>query len=161
VVTTGSQANVAATSTVFLDLWNATGSGVVVRVLGLYIIPSLTAVTGVGMTWQIGRTSAIGTGGTASTPRPYDTTNGTLNASITSRTKPTGGATMNYNLFPVNSTSEETLTVASFASLFNNIPIVTPFQQALVIRENEGMRVEQTTNSAVGSTTITAVFTLE
>lgn len=161
VVQTGNTANVAAASTIHVDLFNATGSGVILRVVGIYIIPTLTAVTGVGMTWTIDRTNAVGTGGSTLTPRPMDTANTALPAQVTSRSKPTGGATTNYILLSPNGTSEETIPYASQAANLNHIPRVNDWVQDLVCREGEGVKVVQTTNSSVGSTNTIFVFTVE
>lgn len=50
IVATGNSANVAAARTTHFDLFNASGSGKIIEVVGLYIIPTLTAVAGVGLT---------------------------------------------------------------------------------------------------------------
>lgn len=161
VVQTTNTANVAAASTVHFDLFNASGSGVILKVCAVFIIPTLTAVTGVGLTWTIDRTSAVGTGGTTLTPRPYDTANTSLPAQVTARSKPTGGATVNYVMFSPNSSSEETNPYASLSSKLNHIPRVNDYQQEVVCREGEGIRVVQTTNSSVGSTNTLVVFKVE
>lgn len=163
IVQGGNSANVAAASTVHLDLFNASGSGVVLEIYGIFIIPTLTAVTGVGLTWTIDRTSAVGTGGTTLTPRPVDTANASLPAGVTARLKPTGGATSSYTLISPNTSSEETIPYASQAANINHAafsfnPLIT---QEIVCREGEGIRVVQTTNSSVGSTNIVVVFTAE
>jgi hypothetical protein len=158
-------ANVAAARTTHLDIFNASGSGVVMKIWGVYIMPALAAVTGVGMTWEIIRTNAVGTGGSTLTPGKFDTANAALPAQLTVRGKPTGGATTDatnpLTVF-ITSSSEETTPVASIASFLENIPgqqgITT---QPLVVRQNEGFKVDQTTNSAVGTTTHALVFTVE
>ncbi len=75
IVQTGNQVNVAAARTTHLDLFNASGSGKKIRVKGIFIVPTLAAVTGVGLTWELIRTSAVGTGGSTLTPQPYDSNN--------------------------------------------------------------------------------------
>lgn len=166
IVQGANSANVAAARTSHFDLFNDTGSGVTLEVWGIYIIPTLTAVSGVGLTWEIIRTSAVGTGGTTLTPRPAETTNTALPAGVTARLKPTGGATTNYILLSPNSSSEETNPYAGMASQLNHLAGLVGSSmggptQPLVIRENEGIKVDQTTNSAVGSTNIVVVFSRE
>lgn len=161
VVRGGNSANVAAASTVHLDLFNASGSGVILKVCAAFIIPTLTAVTGVGLTWNIDRTSAVGTGGTTLTPRPFDTANAALPAGVTARLKPTGGATLNYTLVSPNGTSEETIPYATLAANLNHVPKVNDYQQEFVCREGEGLRIVQTTNSSVGSTNCVLIFKVE
>lgn len=162
VVSTTLSANVNAARTTHVDLYNATGSGVVLVVHGIFIVPSLTAVTGVGLTWEVIRTSSVGTGGTTLTPRPMDTANAALPTQVTARSKPTGGATTNYALLYPNTSSEETIPYASLASTLNHLGVIgDDWLQELVIREGEGIKIDQTTASNVGSTNIVLVFTVE
>jgi hypothetical protein len=161
-VYTGNQANVAAARTTHVDLFNASGSGQIIEVVGLFIIPTLAAVTGVGLTWEIIRTSAAGTGGSTITPQPYDSSNTALHANVTARKSPTGAATTSITWAVVNSSSEETIPYASLASQLNHVP--THFHEGLqgfYLREGQGIKVDQTTSSNVGSTNIMIVFTVE
>ena len=158
VASTQNSANVAAARTTFVDLFNATGSGVKLHVCGIYVIPTLVAVTGVGLTWEIIRTSAVGTGGTTVTPRAFDTNNTALPAQVTARTKPTGGATTESTLLYINSSSEETSFYAGTASSLNHIPQIVHKSECIVLNEGEGVKVDQTTSSSVGSTNVVIVF---
>jgi hypothetical protein len=162
VASTGNTAHVAAARTTLMDLFNATGSGAIIRVRGLYLIPTLAAVTGVGLTYEAIRTSAVGTGGTTVTPRPFDTGDAALSANVTARLKPTGGATTSATLLFINGTSEETIPYASSASVTNHIPLGgTPYFKPITLREGEGLKVDQTTSSAVGSVNVVMAFTVE
>lgn len=166
IVQGGNSANVAAARTTHFDLFNATGSGVILEIWGIYIIPTLVAVTGAGLTWEIIRTSAVGTGGTTLTPRPAETTNTALPAGVTARLKPTGGATTDHVLLSPNTSSEETSPYAGMASQLNHLAGLMGSSmggptQPLVIRENEGIKIDQTTNSAVGSTNVVVIFSRE
>lgn len=160
-VASQNSANVAAARTTHFDLFNASGSGVILRVLGVYIIPTLAAVTGVGLTWEVLRTTSVGTAGTGRTPVKHDTANSALPGGVTARSKPTGGAASGDTLYYVNASSEETSPYAGLASILNHLPQVGPDAQALVLREGEGLKVDQTTNSSVGSTNVVVVFTVE
>ncbi len=111
VAATGNLANVAAARTTHVDLFNASGSGVVLKVMGVFVIPTLTAVVGIGLTWELIRTSAVGTGGTTVTPSDYDTATAALPAQVTCRSKPTGGATGTTVTQFINTSSEETVPV--------------------------------------------------
>jgi hypothetical protein len=164
IVYTGNTIHVAAARTTLFDIFNASGSGKVMRVTGVYIIPALVAVTGVGQTYEVIRTSAVGTGGTTLTPQKYDSANPALPAQITARTKPTGGATTSATLQLINGSSEETTPYASMASVLNHVPMggtLSPGEVGWVLREGEGLKVDQTTNSAVGNVNVQIVFTLE
>jgi len=163
VVSTGNTAHVAAARTTLIDLFNATGSGVVLRVVGCYVIPAQVAVTGVGQTYEVIRTTAVGTGGTVLTPRPFDLDSTALPATVTSRLKPTAGATGTTVTLFLNGASEETFPYAAMASTLNHIPQTQELaaMKGLKIRENEGLKVDQTTNSSVGNVNVVLVFTVE
>ncbi len=159
VVSTGNTAHVAAARTTLVDVFNASGSGVVLRVCGVFVIPALVAVTGVGQTYEVIRTSAVGTGGTTATPQAFDSTNTSLPAQVTARTKPTGGATTSATLLYLNGSSEETNPYAALASMMNHIPRCGRGDtQDLVLREGEGLKIDQTTNSSVGNVNVVLVF---
>lgn len=163
VFSTGNSANVAAARTTHFDLFNATGSGVVVEIWAIYIIPTLAAVTGVGLTWEVAWSSTVGSGGTTKTPTVLDQNNTAVPAQVTARSKPTGGATIgNVILFP-NTSSEETSPYAGQASVLNHLDWLAggagPFQP-VTIREGQGIKIDQTTNSSVGSTNIVVVCTI-
>ena len=165
VASTANTAHVAAARTTLIDLFNATGSGVVIKVRGVYIIPSLAAVAGVGQTYETIRTSAVGTGGTTITAGKFETANTALPAGVTARIKPTAGATTdatNPLTLYHNGSSEETIPYASNASVLNHLPLQgTPYATALVLAEGQGMKVDQTTNSAIGTVNVMLVFTVE
>ena len=162
IVDTGLSANVAAARTTIFDFFNATGSGVVLEIHGIFIIPSLTAVTGIGLTWELIKTSAVGTGGTTLTPRALDSTNTALPAQVTARSKPTGGATTNFIQMFMSSSSEETTPYAGMASTLNHLNFAaSPDVQTLTLNAGEGLKIDQTTNSAVGSTNIRFVFSVK
>lgn len=158
VASTTNSANVAAARTTFVDLFNASGSGVILHVCAIYVIPALAAVTGVGLTWEIIRTSAVGTGGTTITPQTFDTVNPAVPAQVTARTKPTGGATTSATLLYVNGSSEETSPYAGMASFLNHVPQIVDKTSCIVLQEGQGIKVDQTTNSAVGNTNVVVVF---
>lgn len=162
IVQTGNQANVAAARTSHFDLFNATGSGKKLRVKGIFILPTLTAVTGIGLTWELIRTSAVGTGGTTLTPQPFDSNNTALPAQVTARGKPTGGATTSITWQVCNTSSEETTPYAGMASQLNHLACWGRLDvQPIVLNENQGLKVDQTTSSSVGSTNIVVVFTVD
>jgi hypothetical protein len=156
-------ANVAAARTTHADLFNAAGSGKVLRLVGLYILPALSAVVGVGLTWELLRTSAPGTGGSAVTPRPLDTGSDALPSQITARQKPTGGAGTLYLLQQIITSSEETSPYAGLASVLNHVGFhaFDECSQLYVCREGQGVKIDQTTSSAIGQTALTIVLTLE
>jgi hypothetical protein len=159
---TGNTAHVAASRTTLFDLFNADAT-LKVDILGVYIIPALAAVTGVGQTYEIIRTSAVGTGGTSITPGKIDSAQAALDSDITCRTKPSGGATTDatnpLTIF-CNGSSEETIPYASQASRLNHVASLTEniLGKPIRLNQNEGIKVDQTTNSSVGNVCIAVVF---
>lgn len=154
------------------DLFNATGSGKVIEIRGIWIIPkSDVAVTGaLGVEMGLYRTSAVGTGGTAAgynTGNAFtspvfstmDTSNASLPAQVTSRAAPTGGATIAAPWWAQYIPVEETRTEAYFAAFTNILPVAV-MSQRLTLREGQGLLVKQ--GSVVGAGTLAALvhFTL-
>ena len=162
-------------SKLYFDLFNATGSGKVIDVRGIWIIPATdVALTGaLGVRYDLYRTSAVGTGGTAApyksaTPdvaggniNPFDTDNATLPAQITARWLPTGGATIANWLFATYAPGEETATSMAHITQYQNIIPVLNIGQKLTIRENSGILMKQGTVAATGNTKFLVAFTTE
>lgn len=160
----------------FCDIFNATGSGKVMDIRGIWICPDLdVAVVGaLGIKIDLYRTSAVGTGGTAAAYKsatidvaggninPFDTNNANLPAQVTARHLPTGGATIAQWVFPSTVFGEESATgVASYMSQWFNILPVLAFGQKFVVRENQGILLKQGAVAATGNIAIMVVFTLE
>jgi hypothetical protein len=158
---TGSAVHVAAASTLFFDMFNADAS-LVVRIIHLSHIVNLeTAVTGVGFEWLLERTTAVGTTGTALTAWLPDTSDTALDADITARLKAGGGATQSTDLFHYYTHSEETL---AGNQLFGPDRNLIPFmlrEKGIVLRQNQGVRINQETNSNAGNSAILVGFTVE
>lgn len=153
-----SQVHVASANTVHWDLFNADAS-VVVRVLSILQNPNITtAVTGVAVDWLLERTTAVGTSGTTITPWLADTADAALDADITCRSKPTGGATASTDLRSYSLSSEETnaatIQVAAQGGLELVPASLLPAHggPGIVLRQNEGLRCVQVTSSSAGNT---------
>lgn len=159
----------------YADLFNATGSGKVIDIRGIWAIPKTdVAVAGaLGIRLDLYRTSAVGTGGTvaaykSATPdvaggniNPFDTDNPALPAQITGRHLPTGGATIAQWLFPTYTLGEETATSQAYMSQYQNLIPVLTVGQKLTIRENQGLLVKQGAVAATGNVQLLMVFTVE
>lgn len=162
-----SQVHVAVANTVHWDLFNADAT-LVVRVVSILQIPNITtAVTGVVFDWLLERTTSVGTGGSTITAWLPDLNQTALDADITCRSKPTGGAAASTDLrnFSIHSeeTNAATIQIASQGGL-ELIP--EPLQavnggQGLVLRQNQGIRLVQVTNSAAGNTGWLITVTVE
>lgn len=143
---------IAAARTTHLDLFNASTS--VLRLASLRpVIGLMAAVTGVGFHWEVLRSTSVGTGGTVVTPQKSDSAFANLPVGITARQRPTGGAASGATLYGFSLQGEET---AHTAALMGNM-LPTP----LVLRQNEGVKLDQITNSAAGNFGWLLTFTVE
>lgn len=151
------------------DIFNATGSGKLLEIRGLWVVPSLiAAVTGlVSPDFDFLRTSAVGTAGT---PMPYksatfpnlspvDTTNAAIPVQITMRAAPTGGATAAEALFSTYVTQEETQAGAQLGQFYNLMPD-TAVGQRYIAREGEGFKLRQITAGVAQNFSFFGLFTL-
>jgi hypothetical protein len=153
-----------AAATDYFDLFNATGSGKTIKIMGLWSLVSTTVATAFVVTWQwsVIQTSAIGTGGTLHTfegtapPATglinisrVDDADATLPAQITARAIPTGGATAQKFLFDMQLLPDEALSSTYSNPYANVIPIGRAIKEP-IIPENRGIKVRQVT--AVAST---------
>lgn len=159
-------------SKLYGDLFNASGSGKILELRGLWAIPkSDVAVTGV-VAIEVGlyRTSAVGTGGTAHTYNggsastahvitPWDTVNAALPAQVTARSVPTGGATISALYWAQYLFTEET-NAATFVGAFTNLLPTATMNQRLTLNEGQGLLVKQGTVASVGSLALLGIFTL-
>lgn len=132
-----------------IDLFNASGSGKLVKVKKLFMQCNQAAITGVGLQYDVIRTSAVGTGGTGLTGRAADTTNPAIPAQVTARARATGGATESHILFPLGVDPEETRPGAGLMGMINWMPEGMNLQE-LVLREGEGILVKQITSNTAG-----------
>ena len=172
--------SVAGANKLHWDIFNATGSGKVMDVRGVWLIPKLdvAATVVVGTRIDTYRTSAVGTGGTAASvdsasPDPaggnftkFDEANVAIPAQITARVLPTGGATISRWLFPSFTTSKIEMTVTGtgswgFLSQYQNLIPMFSFGQKIAVRENEGLLFKQGSVASLGSVSLLVAFTLE
>lgn len=162
---------VTAASKLMADLMNATGSGKLIEIYGVWAIPkSDVAVTGV-IAVPIGlfRTSAVGTGGTAAgyntgavltSPviTPVDTNNAALPAQITARAAPTAGATIAAPWWENYIFTEET-NQATYMSAYTNLLPVIPDSQPWVLNEGQGLLIKEgPTASPIGTIAFLVYF---
>lgn len=162
-----SQVLVAAASTVHFDLFNA-DAALLLRVLSIRQIPDIvTAVTGAAIAWLFQRTTAVGTGGSSVTPWPTDTSQTALDADMTCRSKPTGGATTGTQLRSFSMHSEETntgtLAIAAAGGLELVPAALTPALggRGILLRQNQGLKVTQNTNTNAGNLGWAITFAVE
>jgi len=154
---------------VFLDLFNATGSGGTLRVLSAYcFVDNDTAVTGtLGVEISLTRTTAVGTGGTTATTNgtaltaitlsTMDTAAAALSANITARSSPTGGATAGALIGQRWVFTEETSAPSGIAGTLG-AEFVRNEGADLIVRENSGLRFVQGTVASVGNLSFEITF---
>jgi hypothetical protein len=164
-----SQVHVNSANTVHWDLFNADAS-LLVRVTSILQIPNVTtAVTGIVFDWLLERTTAVGTGGSALTAWLADLSQTALDADITCRSKPTGGATASTDLRRYSLSSEETAAATLQIAAQGGLELVPePLQPfgttpgiGIVLRQNQGIRCVQETASIQGNTGWLIGFTVE
>jgi hypothetical protein len=148
---------------IYFDLFNATGSGKIVRVPMIYLFKNMAAQTGVAMEFTLARTTSVGTGGTALTPVKMDSVDPNLSASITARHAAAGGAASGSTLITKFYHSEETNVAAQVQEAFPFWPMPVPmgnFMQDIILNENEGLKLTQITNSTAGVWNCVVMFTV-
>lgn len=152
---------------VHLDLFNA-DPAILVKVVSVKVRPDIdTAVTGVvGVEIVLTRTTAVGTGGTAATAdstsltaptiAKMDTNSAALDADITARAAPTGGATAGALLGIRHVFTEETNAGAALAA-FLGAEFVSP-DYPVILRQNQGLRLVQGAVASVGTLNFEIIF---
>jgi hypothetical protein len=151
----------AAISKIYFDLFNASGSGVVLKVRKLFIQQHWAVMSpGIIINWAIDKTSTVGTGGTVLTGRATDSADPALPAQVTARGIPTGGATVVHNWCTIPLSSEETDIGSRPAWMTNALPEGNETQD-VTLREGEGIKVTQTaaTSSSAGTWSVFCVVT--
>lgn len=152
-----------AAATDLFDLFNASGSGKTLKLMGLWAIIQTTAASAIVPSFQFSliQTSAVGTGGTAHTfegaASPAtgavnisrtDDSDAALSASITARGVPTGGATAQKFLLDFFLITEDVNAATQLNQLFNLFPVGVRGIKEVIIPENRGIKIRQITATA-------------
>lgn len=162
-------------SKLFFDLFNAVGSGKIIDIRGIWIIPKtdVAVVGAVAARVDLYRTSAVGTGGTAHSYKsptpdvgggnisPMDTLNAALPAQITARWLPAAGATIAEWMIATYTLGEETPTSMAYLSQYQNILPNMTVGQKFALNEGQGILLKQGTVASVGSLGFLIAFTVE
>ncbi len=157
---------------VMCDLFNATGSGVTLRILSAWAFVNLdTAVTGtLGIRLHLTRTSTVGTGGTTTAADDATLTNSSLTkldpsmaslpAQVTARVAPTGGATAGANIGNRFAFTEETNAGTAVAAALG-LEFIRAAGSGMLVPANTGIRFVQGTVASVGSVGFEVNFLVE
>jgi hypothetical protein len=153
---TGVLASTAAASKRHLALFNAAGSGRIVKVYSIVAAPAPTAaVTGLVVVLHALRITTVPTGGSGLTFGKSDTVeDSTLPAQITAMTGATGGAAESGPPFGVATVSGEETQSGASADLYR-VDGLKP----IVLREGEGMLIKQGALASAGAINTTVGFT--
>lgn len=135
-----------ATNRKHLEIFNATGSGVTVKIRKVFIQSNMATAVHIAQQWDFDKTSSVGTGGTTITGRPAATANAAIPANVTCRAGPTGGAVKAHTLWSIGINAEETLPGSAIMGMINWVPEAQNLQE-IELAENEGFNVIQITNS--------------
>jgi hypothetical protein len=142
------------------EIFNASAS-LVIRIRGIWIIPTQTAITGAQMAWDINKISSVGTTGLSTvTPRPMDSSNTAALTSVTFGHSSTAGGTLSHLWFPVFLFNEETAAPNGLIAYQNQLPTLGDTVCEIVLRQNEGVQVKSTVG-AVGLTGCLMQFTVD
>lgn len=142
------------------ELFNASSTAIV-RVRGIWIIPTQTAITGVQIGFDVNKISAVGTGGTSVTPRAMDSTQTALDANITAHFGSSAGATLNFLMWELFFFNDETNPSTPLQATYNQLPEMGDHTVEVVLRQNEGLQVKQSVSASVGLTGVLMYFTSE
>ena len=150
---------VAAANTVLWHLFNASGSGKVLKLRKIFIQPSQAVNALAAQTFRVAKTSAVGTtGNTAITIVKHDSTDATVPAQVTCARAYTAGGTQAFTYFEIPISVEETLPSVAVAPFFNILPTDGEAITDYVIREGEGISVIDITGGAY-SFSVLGIFT--
>lgn len=143
-------------------IFNATGSGVTVRIHEVLLHQlGLVAQTGVNARLELRRATAV-SAGTTVTAEKFDTNNANLPAGVTVRHN--GTVTDGNLLYPVVITNDEP-PLSGLPNYSQDKSIWKAMRgiriQPFVLRENEGLTVKNVTNTTVGTWAVVIVFSVE
>ena len=148
---------------VYLHVFNASGSGKIVKMRKVFLQPSQAiGAAPAPHTWRIAKTSAVGTtGNTSITIRQYDSADAAPPAQITAARSYTAGGTQTFTYFDVPIATEETAAGNGLTGLVNILPTDGDLVSDYVLREGEGLAVQVVTAAAAYSWSVLGVFSIE
>lgn len=150
----------AAANKVYMHVFNASGSGKVVKIRKLFVQPSQAVNALTGQTWRLSKTSAVGTtGNTAITIRQHDSTSDAVPAQITAAHSFTAGGTDNFTYFELALSTEETQAGVHLQPYYSILPTDGEEIEDYILREGEGLKLTNVTGGAY-TYSVLAVFSI-
>lgn len=151
----------AAANVPYLHVFNASGSGKIVKMRKVFIQPSQAVNALTAQTWRVAKTSAVGTtGNTAITIQKADSADAAVPAQITAARSYTAGGTQTFTYFEIPISVEETLPAVAVAPFFNVLPNDGDLVSDYVLREGEGLVVQNLTGGSY-SWSVLGIFSIE
>lgn len=137
----------AAANKPFLHVFNAAGSGKVVKLRKVFIQPAAGTVNALTpQTWRVARTNSIGgTGNTAITIQKHDPNSANVAAQITAAHSFTAGGTQTFTYFELPIDVEETRLGVYNQAFWNILPVDGDETEDYVIREGQGIVIQNVT----------------
>jgi hypothetical protein len=145
-----------------LTLFNGAGSGSIIEIYDLRaVLLQTAAVTGVTLRWDVLKCSAS-SAGTTLTPELFDSGAAAIPAQIVARTGAT--VTAGARLFAATIASEEITTAQTNLAGnlgINLLPMLNlPKAKPIVLREGQGITVQNITSSVIGTFGLSVTFTV-
>lgn len=154
-------ASIAAANKDHLTVFNAAGSGVLLRVHRVAVgTVNTAAVVGAMIYFNVDKVTTAGTTCTAVTIRPYDSGNAALPAQVTSTANCTTDPTSAWTWSSCSISTEETLTQPGGQTQVcyesQRAPDANP--QPIILREGEGLGLKQTALAGAGTVGLWITF---
>lgn len=151
----------AAANLPYLHVFNAAGSGKVVKMRKVFLQPSMAVNALAAQTWRVAKTSAVGTtGNTGITIQKYDSASAAVPAQITAARSYTAGGTQSFTYFDIPVAVEETLPAVGVVPYFNILANDGDMVTDYILREGEGLVVQNVTGGSY-SWSVLGVFSIE
>ena len=132
-----------------IDIYNAAGSGVDVKLRKLFLHHNQSVQTGVPVLFDLVHTTSVGTGGTVIVGSKQDSADAAIPAQVTVRHSAAGGATETFTRFGFAVDTEETRPGTAIAPMINWLPEGEDVGD-IVLHQGEGAVVKQITATTVG-----------
>jgi hypothetical protein len=132
-----------------------------VRVRGLWLMPTQSSITtAIQIQVDVNRISSVGNG-SAVTPRPLDTANGTIPSGVTARSGSSTGAALVHQYFPNFAWLDEISLGIQLQPFMNLLPVLGDRCVEIVLRTNQGVQIKQISAVTAGQTGALAYIVID
>lgn len=145
----------------YLHVFNAAGSGRVVKMRKVFVQPSMATNALAAQTWRVAKTSTVGTtGNTAITIRQHDSASLAVPTQVTAARSYTAGGMQAFTYFELPVSVEETQPAVGMVPYVNILPNDGDTVSDYILREGEGLVVQNVTGGSY-SWSVLGVFSIE